>query len=352
MLIRVYNIVTSKSQKYASQLIEDMAMLSEAKEHRFILFANIFPLIFRRKNSIAVIYDIAHDFFPEAYSRFRRNYLRFAVKCALRLAPKIIVPSESAKKDILKFYPPKGRINPEKIFVAYCVAGYGLSHEKTLGFPQREKPRSVSALARPDLSRDTVPARAPNVFLRDNPYPACSSDSPYFLYVGRIELKKNILGILRAFDLFKAEYKSPYKLILAGDFGFGGDRIKEIMVRHRFKNDIIFISKFSEEKINQLFSEADVFLQPSFYESDGGEILRSQSYGLPVITSCISSMPEITGEGAVLVNPHDIEEMKEAMIRVAADKDFRDHLSQRGRENIKRFSWQSCAKQTLDIIVK
>lgn len=326
MLIRVYNIVTSKSQKYASQLIEDMAMFPEAKEHRFILRANIFPLIFRRENSIAVIYDIAHDFFPEAYSKFRRSYLRFAVKCALRFAQKIIVPSESAKKDILKFYSPKGRINPEKIFVAYCATGYGLSHKETLGFSRRKKPRSVSALARPG--------------------------GPYFLYVGQIELKKNILGILRAFDLFKAEYKSPYKLILAGDFGFGGDKVKEIMVRHRFKNDIIFKNKIDKEQVSRLFSGASVFLCPSFYESSGGAILEAQSYDLPIITSCISSMPEIVGEGAVLVSPHDIEEMKEAMIRVAADKDLREHLSQRGRENIKRFSRQSCAKQTLDIIIK
>lgn len=362
MLIGIHAVAAFKKNKtgveqYASRLIENIAMLPEIKEYRFVLYANqqsadlklsdnfkiktlwapflwtqarlalhfifkkpdaffvpahVLPIVFHPKNSTVMIHDIAYEIFPETYPRFHRNYLRFTTKYALKYAKKIIVPSESTKQDILRFYPPKGRTNYDKIFVVH----HGID-EKPL------RRRSEAAF-----------------------------NFPYFLYIGRLEFKKNILGILRAFDLFKAQYKSPHKLVLAGGLGFGGEKIKEAAAKHRFKNDIVLRGFVSDEEKENLLAGADVFLFPSLYEGFGFPILEAQSFDVPVITSCISSMPEIAGEGAILVEPHNTEEMKDAMIRILTDENLRNNLIEKGRENLKQFSWQSCARQTLDIIVK
>lgn len=360
MLIGIHSLAAFKPQKtgverYASQLIENMAMLSEIKGHRFVLYTNkqnqewpenfqmkilrapflwtqarlglyfifkkpdaffvpahVLPVISHPKNSTVVIHDIAYELFPESYPTLHRNYLRFSTKYALKHAKKIIVPSQNTKDDILRFYK---WVDEKKIFVIHH--GIKKVNPPTGGEKERGK----------------------------------SFNFPYFLYIGRLELKKNILGILRAFDLFKAQYKSSHKLILVGNFGFGGEKIKEAAVKHRFKNDIILTGWVNEEKKDELLTNADVFLFPSFYEGFGFPILEAQSFDVPVITSCISSMPEIAGEGAILVEPHNVEEIKDAIIRVVSDSDLRNILIEKGNENLKKFSWQTCAQKTLEIII-
>ncbi|KKQ43900.1 MAG: hypothetical protein US61_C0001G0013 [Parcubacteria group bacterium GW2011_GWE2_37_8] len=366
MIIGIHSVAAFKPhktgvEKYAKRLVENMAMLPEAKEHRFILYTNkqnqstvteriknqdlpenfylkilkfpflwtqirlaahfifkkpdaffvpahVLPIISHPKNSTVMIHDIAFELFPEAYPLFHRKYLRFTTKYALKHAEKIIVPSESTKQDILRFYK---WVDEKKIFVVY----HGMEY-KLLDLKFSEAPLNF----------------------------------PYFLYIGRLEFKKNILGILRAFDLFKAQYKSTHKLVLAGGLGFGGEKIKEMAAKHRFKNDIILTGFISEEKKENLFVSADIFLFPSLYEGFGFPILEAQAFGVPVITSCISSMPEVSGEGAILVNPHKPEEIKDAIIRILIDESLRKNLIVKGRENLKIFSWQNCARETLRII--
>lgn len=381
MFIGIHSIAFFKSQKtgiekYAKRLVENMAMLPEVKEHRFILYTNtanyesritnhenfkvkilkfpflwtqirlaahfifkkpdaffvpahVLPIISHPKNSIVMIHDIAYELFPEAYSKFHRNYLRFTTKYALKHAKKIIVPSENTKQDILRFY----KTNPEKIFVIY----HGIDN---LQSPISHLPCLPAGRQSPISNLPCLPAgrQFPNF------------NSPYFLYVGRLELKKNILGILRAFDLFKAEHKSSHKLILIGKDGFGSDKIKDAVSRHRFRNDIIVMGWVDQDKKDSFLANADVFIFPSLYEGFGFPILEAQSLDVPVITSYISSMPEIAGEGAVLVEPHNIEEIKGAMIRIMSDENLRQNLIVKGRENLERFSWQKCARETLKII--
>lgn len=340
-------------EKYAQQLVKNMSMLPEAKEHRFVLYsdnkptgdidfpenfsvkflrapflwtqlrlvlhilfrkpealfvpAHVLPILAHPKNSTVMIHDIAFEFFPQTYPGFHRRYLRFTTKHALKRAKKIIVPSKSTADDLAKFY----KVNPDKIFVVY----HG-------GIDDESK----------DDAREQL-------------------EFPYFLYVGRLELKKNILGILKAFDLFKGMHKSAHKLVLVGSFGFGGEKIKEAIAKHRYKNDIVLTGWVDEKKKNYLLANADIFLFPSMYEGFGLPILEAQSVGLPLITSCISSMPEVAGKGAILVSPHNSKEIAGAMIRIITDENLRNDLIEKGRENLKRFSWKDCAKKTLEIIV-
>lgn len=347
-------------EKYAHQLIKNMSMLPESKEHRFVLYhnnsrlknqdlrremqipenfsvkllrspflwtqlrlalhillrrpkalfvpAHVLPVLSHPKNSTVMIHDIAFEFFPQSYPSLHRKYLRFTTRHALKRAKKIIVPSKSTADDLAKFY----KIIPEKIFVV---------HHGGLDNAIKNKPKE-------------------------------QLEFPYFLYIGRLELKKNILGILKAFDIFKGMHKSAHKLVLAGNSGFGEDKIKEAILKHRYKNDIILTGWVDEDKKNYLLNNADVFLFPSMYEGFGFPILEAQSVDVPVITSCISSMPEVAGKGAILVNPHNLEEIADAMMRIINDENLRKDLIENGRENLKRFSWKNCARETLDIIVK
>ena len=365
MNIGIHSTAVFKSQKtgvekYAYQLVKNMTMLAEAREHCFVLYhnnsrlktedlkrdmqlpenfsvrilrapflwtqirlvlhlvfnkpqalfvpAHVLPVLSHPNNSTVVIHDIAFEFFPQTYSSFHRKYLRFATKHALKRAKKIIVPSKSTSDDLAKFY----KINPEKIFVVY----HGRDDDAVKNRPKEQL------------------------------------EFPYFLYIGRLELKKNILGMLKAFDLFKGMHKSAHKLVLVGNFGFGKEKIKEAISKHRYKNDIVLTGWVEEDKKNYLLTNAEVFLFTSLYEGFGLPILEAQAANLPVITSCISSMPEVAGTGAILVDPHNFEEIAGAMVRVVNDESLKNDLIKNGKENLKRFSWKNCAKQTLDIVVK
>jgi len=169
------------------------------------------------------------------------------------------------------------------------------------------------------------------------------TNSPYILYIGRLETKKNIQGLIRAFELLKKKYQVSHQLILVGPKGYGSDKI-------RFKKDVIEKGYISEREKTQLLQKADMFVLPSFYEGFGMPLLEAQAAGCPVITSNVSSMPEVAGEGAILVEPRNVEEICQAMYKVISDKDLRKRLVNQGYQNVKKFSWRKCARETLKIL--
>ena len=104
-----------------------------------------------------------------------------------------------------------------------------------------------------------------------------------------------------------------------------------------------------EHVLISFYNVAKVFVYPSLYEGFGLPILEAQACGCPVITSNVSSMPEVAGESAILVDPYNVEEIASAIHKVSLDKNLRDNLIQKGFENCKRFSWQRCAEETLKV---
>ncbi len=149
----------------------------------------------------------------------------------------------------------------------------------------------------------------------------------YILYFGSKHKRKNIENIKKAYKILKEKYKIEHELILAGVNNYVG-----------------------EDKKWELFKNADVFVYPSFYEGFGFPVLEAQSAGTPVIASNISSLPEILGDSALLVNPHKPEEIAEAIYKVISNPVLKQELIKKGQENIRRFSWFECAKETLGII--
>lgn len=267
---------------------------------------------FHPANSVVTIHGLEYEYFPEYYPRNFVNYIRSATKYALKQARRIIVVSETTKNDLLKLY----GADPQKITVIH----HGFSTSK-LGIENQNKVRSL----------------------------APGAQKPYLLYLGRIELKKNIPGILDAYKILKEKYQIPHALVLAGSSGYGYDKIKSKI--KDLKLEIDQPGFVSEEKKWQLLKSADAFLFPSLYEGFGLPILEAQSVGVPVITSDVSSMPEVAGEGAILVNPQNPEEIAAGIYEAITETEKKKLLIERGFDNLKRFDWKKCAKETLGVLI-
>ena len=262
------------------------------------------------KNTTVTIHGVEFEFLKKFYSKKDFFYLKNGTKNALKNAEKIISVSENTKKDLVDVY----GADPKKI----SVVKHGVS-----------------------LHNDTIIQKQ-----------AKNKKEKYILYIGRIELKKNIQGVLSAFDIAKQKFKIPHKLFLLGGEGFGYSQILKLAQRLISKNDIYFLGYRSNEEKYEFLKNADIFLFPSFYEGFGMPILEAQSFGVPVITSNTSSMPEVAGEGALFVNPNNKENIAKALAVVAFDKKIREKLKNIGIANAQNYSWKKCAEETLNIITK
>jgi glycosyltransferase involved in cell wall biosynthesis len=139
-------------------------------------------------------------------------------------------------------------------------------------------------------------------------------------------------------------------VVLAGKFGFGKEEIKNKIEESRHKEDIVLPGYVSDEEKRELMKNADVFLFPTFYEGFGLPILEAQSVGTPVMTSNISSMPEVAGDGAVLVDPKDTNAIAEAAHKLVSDESHKNDIMEKGYANVKNFSWDKCSKKIENLI--
>ena len=300
-----------------------------------ILFvpAHTVPLIHPR-NTIVTIHGLEYEFCPKAYSFWQRIYMRWVIKNSCRWAKKIIAVSENTKKDLMQLY----KVPEEKIEVIY----EGISN-----FEFRISNQNlISKLENSNIhSKFKIPARFE---LRSE---SGGQNSKFLLFIGRLEERKNICGIIEAFGILKEKYDIPHKLVLAGKFGYGKEKIRNKIEESRYKEDIILTGYVSDEEKWELMKKADVFLFPTFYEGFGLPILEAQNFGTPVVSSNISSMPEVSGDGAVLVNPKDTSEIAEAVYRLISDESYKNDIIEKGLENVKRFSWEKCAGEISDLIL-
>ena len=140
-------------------------------------------------------------------------------------------------------------------------------------------------------------------------------------------------------------------LILAGAPGFGYEEIMHRVKESECRNDIFLLGYVSEERKYLLYQHAAAFIFLPLYEGFGLPLLEAQYFGIPVIASNLSSLPEIAGEGALLIDPHDVRLVAASIANVISDKKMRGYMVKKGYENLKRFSWEKSAKETLDILL-
>jgi glycosyltransferase involved in cell wall biosynthesis len=177
---------------------------------------------------------------------------------------------------------------------------------------------------------------------------------PFILYAGRISPHKNVGRIIEAFSALKTELdkegKFPdLKLIIIGDELSRQPELRRTVIRSAVQNDVRFLGFVPIEVLRTFYDTAKVFVFPSLYEGFGLPPLEAMSHGTPVITSNTTSLPEVVGNAAVLVNPENLFEIMRALHRVLVDQGLRDKLKQRGYEQAARFSWEASARRVLQV---
>lgn len=163
----------------------------------------------------------------------------------------------------------------------------------------------------------------------------------FVLFVGNFNPRKNLERLIRAFDRAKEE-GIPHQLVIAGEQGWKFDRDRALQ-RTKHSEDIRFIGYVPDEDMPALYSAADLFVFPSLYEGFGIPVLEAQACGTPVLTSNGSALPEVGGEGAVYVDPYNIDDISNGILRSLQDATLAENLSKKGLENVQRFSWKKSA---------
>jgi glycosyltransferase involved in cell wall biosynthesis len=279
---------------------------------------------FHPKKTIVTIHGLEYEFVSNAYSWWARLYMRTVIKNSCRWAKKIIAVSKNTRQDIVNLY----KIPEDKIEVIY--EGYNQNFQ----FP-------ISNLK--SISNDQI-YNAQNYTKYKIP------DTKYLLFVGRLEERKNISGIIDAFEILKDKYKIPHKLILVGKEGYGYGSSKFKVQSSKFKEYIITPGHIKEEKKWELLEQADVFLFPTFYEGFGLPILEAQSVGVPVVASNVSSIPEIANGSALLADPTAPEFIAKQAYKLISNPDLRSDIIKKGYANVKRFSWDKCAEEIAQLL--
>lgn len=312
--------------RFWTQIRLSLEMLLHRPDVLFVP-AHTVPLIHPKK-TVVVVHGLEYEFCPKAYSLWSCLYMRWSIRFSCLVSKSVVCVSENTKRDVMRLYGTHAR----KIKVVY--EGY-----LKIELSGRE-------MSDQDFFQDHMRTRIGRKKILEH-----SFSQPYIIFIGRLEERKNIVRFVEAFELFKEKSGLPYKLVLVGKPGYGYERIQEtINNQQSTKNDIIELGYVSEEEKWELLKHADVFLFATLYEGFGIPVLEAQASGVPVIASNTSSLPEVAGDGAILVDPEDTEAIAEAMQRLVSDKGLKDGIIQKGLENVRRFSWEQCAKEIAGIL--
>lgn len=268
--------------------------------------------------TIATIYDLAVVKVPDAFPVLARTRTKAMLSMAISKVDKLIAVSASTKKDLCEIF----KCPENKVQVIYS------------GFDKRLSEKSV-------LSREEVLKRY-----------TLNAEDKYLLFLGTIEPLKNITRLLEAFVLFKKRFQEKaknfnYKLIIAGKRGWLATEYKQLAKDLGIEKDIIFTGYIIGDDLTPLFAQADFFVMPSLYEGFGTTVLEAFATGVPVISSDVSSIPEIAGDAAKLVNPLDSKEIADAMFQFSENEELKNNYREKGKKQVEKFNWEKTAQETL-----
>jgi glycosyltransferase involved in cell wall biosynthesis len=171
-----------------------------------------------------------------------------------------------------------------------------------------------------------------------------SANESYFLYVGSIQPRKNLQRLFKAFDEFKKKSGSSYKLIIAGQKYFWNQSMKESLAGCTYKSDILFLGRVEEGLLHQLTASAFALVYVPLFEGFGIPVLEAMHCEVPVITSNVSSLPEVVGNAALLCNPTSVDEISNSLLKIYNQHDLRKELIEKGKERRNHFSWDDTAE--------
>ncbi len=304
-----------------------------------------FTRLSAKTKAVLTVHDLSFWREPRFFSG-RKNFWHraLAIKDLLKRYDRIVAVSENTKNDLMEL----AGVPPEKIRVIY--AGNNLN-PRTAG----EEAGSGRAEAGAGERRVTGPAETEEreFFIRHGL--GADFRAPFILYLGTIEPRKNIAGLIEAYEIWRNSKRpeaatgaggqgSVLKLILAGAAGWKTREIYKKWRRSSYKNDIKFLGYISEKEKKILYRRATVFVYPSFYEGFGFPPLEAMAFSLPVIAANVSSLPEVVGDAALMVNPYKPEEIAQAFSLLLNDEVLRQQLISRGLKKAAMFSWDKTAR--------
>jgi glycosyltransferase involved in cell wall biosynthesis len=174
-------------------------------------------------------------------------------------------------------------------------------------------------------------------------------DRPYWLFVGTLEPRKNLPRLLRAYAKLSPEIRKNYLMVIAGGKGWGNQDLASLIFDLGLKDFVRLTGRVNEEELATLYQHAQFLAMPSIEEGFGLPILEAMSFGVPVLTSCVSSLPEVAGDAGLLIDPLDMDAIAQGIRRMLEDVEFRDSLARRTQANVDRFGWDKTAKQIMDV---
>lgn len=260
-----------------------------------------------RYRNVITICDVTPLLFPGAHGRMNVWHHRFALPWILKNADHIITISEASKRDIVRL----------------C----GVSAEKV----------TVTLLAADRRFSRCAPAHGQQ-----------PAERPYILSVGTLEPRKNLPNLLRAFAAARKKGLT-HRLVVTGASGWGASPLARIVAGLGLAADVTFTGFIDDDELPALYGGAEFFVYPSLYEGFGLPVLEAMASGTPVITSRVSSLPEVAGEAAVLIDPHSEAELAAAMLKLAADGSLRSAMRDKGLVQANLFSWERTVAETRSV---
>lgn len=280
-----------------------------------VLWTNFLGAFSSRYKSIITIHDMAHHYYPEYVIPGNNRILPRYLKKHAHKADLIFCVSENTKKDVIDIL----EVPEEKVWVTYNGVG-----------------DEFKVVDNKDLLRDVrhkykIPER-------------------FILFVGTVEPRKNISRLVETYHILNSRYRIEEPLVIAGGKGWKNEALYQAIKRLKLEDRIIFTGYLQDADLPLLYNAATLFVYPSLYEGFGLPVVEAMACGTPVVTSNVSSLPEVAGEAALLVNPVDTEALASAVHRLLTDEDLCCKFRELGLQRAKRFTWESCARKTLEAI--
>jgi glycosyltransferase involved in cell wall biosynthesis len=261
---------------------------------------------------VGTIHDLTTIIYPEFHKRTVIRHHDKIFNYFKKKASLVIAVSENTKIDVMKYL----HIPEKKIRVIY----HGVGDE----FRKIEEIKILKSRLR-----------------------GIGIDYPYILYLGTLEPRKNVERLIEAFIQLKKGKQINEKLVISGMQGWDYQSILDKVASSGIEREIIFTGFVPSESLPFLYNGASAFVYPSFYEGFGLPVLEAMACGVPVVTSNVSSLPEVAGDAAMLINPYSVDELANGINRILSDEDLRNGCIAKGIERAKSFTWERCALETL-----
>lgn len=261
-----------------------------------------------RIRQLAAIHDINFAHRPKDLPWLKAKYYNHFFPRFARKAKRIVTVSYFSKEDLLRTY----KIDEGKVDVVY---------------------NGVNTMYTPTTEAEKMAARL-----------KYSGGADYFLFIGSLHPRKNICGLLRAFDAFRTTIDSDTRLLIVGESMFKTSDIELAYEGMRYKDDVVFTGRLSNEELHQVLGASLALTFVPFFEGFGIPVIEAMNAGVPVICSNTTSLPEVGGHAVLYVDPFSMSQIKDAMVRLYTEKELRDSLIEKGFIQKEKFSWDKTAE--------